>query len=454
MFMKTFEAVKKQYGKKKILILGLGLQGGGVATASFFAELGAEVVVSDLKAKSDLLPSFKKLSSYKNISFVFGKHRREDILAAEVIVQNPGVKNNHPLLKLARQKHKEIIMETAFFMRFNPAFTIGITGTRGKSTTTHLIYNILKKNTTKKVYLAGNIPNLPALPLLEKINKEDIVVLELSSWQLHAFATERVSPNIAVLTNIYPDHLTSYKNMDEYISDKLNIIRYQTRKDFFITTTKLSQEKFVTKEVHGKLISVPPNYFTSQLKFLIGKHNYENASLALKTAEILKVPKHKAIDTIVNFSSLPYRLQKLGTIKGVTYYNDSTSTTPIACQVAINSIAETYPDKKIVLVIGGNSKKLPTQKLIETINAKVDTVYFLTGTFTQEVMSKINVATKHNKIFVNIEELFQELIQIKGTNKVVLFSPAATSFAAFKNEFDRGKQFSDWFKKLQNKYGA
>ncbi len=452
--MKAFKLVKQQYANKKVLVLGLGLQGGGVSSARFFAKLGARVVVSDLKTKADLSQSLNKLKAYRNISFILGKHREQDILNADVIVQNPGVINTHPLLLLAKQHNKEIVMETAFFMRFNPAFTIGITGTRGKSTTTHLIYNILKTNTHKKVYLAGNVPNLPALPLLEKITTDDLVVLELSSWQLHAFASEKVSPNVAVLTNIYPDHLSSYKNMAEYINDKLNIIRYQTKNDVFITTNKLAQEKFVKKALRAKLISVSSDYFTWKLKYLIGKHNYENASLALKTAQVLNIDTKRAVKTIVNFPGLPFRLQRLGTIKKVLYYNDSTSTTPVACQVAIRSIAETYPDKKIVLIIGGNSKKLPNQELIKTINDQIHSVYFLTGSFTQEIIAKIKTPFKQAKIFTNIKELFQQLVQTTNTDQIVLFSPAATSFASFKNEFDRGKQFSYWFKKLQNKYGT
>ena len=179
---------------KNVLILGLGLLGRGVKDAIFFAEAGAKVTVTDLKTKEQLTDSVKLLQPYKNIRYTLGKHLESDILKSDLIIRNAGVPSTSPFLKLAQDKKIPVDMDESLFAEFCPCPIIGITGTRGKSTTTTIIYTILKNLYTKgQVYLAGNIQGEATLPLIKIIKPNDLVVLELSSWQLQGFATKKIS---------------------------------------------------------------------------------------------------------------------------------------------------------------------------------------------------------------------------------------------------------------------
>lgn len=451
--MEILNNLKRNFSNKKVLILGLGLQGGGVQSARFFAELGAKVTVTDLKTRAVLKKSVEELADFKNIEFVLGENRAEDILASDYIIRNPGVKRESPLVKLAIEHGKTLIMETALFMKYCSCFTIGVTGTRGKSTTTHLIYEILKTNQKRKVYLAGNIPQKTAITLLKQITKDDIVVLELSSWQLQGFADLKVSPNLAVFTNIYPDHLNFYNSMDEYFDDKLNIIRFQKNTDILVSTNKLENEKRIKENIKGKSYFVSDKDYQSDPKYLIGKHNLENAALALKVAEIMNIDSKKSIEIINNYHTLPFRLEYLGTLNKCPFFNDSTSTTPIACQKAIEAMKTKYGNKrKLILILGGNSKNLPFGDLINTIINNVHSVFLLNGTFTDQISTQLKKLNPKSTFFNQFPELFNKLITTIDENSIVLLSPGATSFAGFNNEFDRGEKFSRTFHEFKTRY--
>lgn len=453
--MDCFLKIKKQYEHKKILILGLGIQGGGLEAAKFFAELGAEITVTDLKTKAELQSSLNILKKYPNIEYSFGEHRIVDVDWADAVVRNPGIDIDSTIIKYVFHKKKEFIMPSSFFLKNCPVLAIGITGTRGKSTTANLVYSILKKGLNRRVFLAGNIPNLSALRLIKKIKKNDVVVMELSSWQLQSFPFCKISPNIAILTNIYPDHLNYYKNMQDYIQDKFNILRYQKPTDSFITLrSNLKEYPELKGLIKGKAYFPANNYFQADFKYLIGAHNRKNASLALKVADLLKVPRESSLKTISEFSGLSYRLQLLGTIKSTPFYNDSTCTTPVAGKIAIQALKKQYPKKTISLILGGASKNLPFSDLVAIINQEVKKIYLLPGSFTEEIKDLLSNKIKiigNNK---TVEKLFIHLWQNRTDQEVILFSPCATSFASFKNEFDRANQFDQWFKKYQTRYGT
>lgn len=453
-FMDCFFKIKQQYQHKKVLILGLGLQGGGMAALDFFAKVGCQIKVSDLKTRTQLQSSLSILKkNYPKIEYEFGEHSVEYLRWADVIVRNPGVNLNSPALKLAKQQHKEIILASAFFVKKCPVKTIGITGTRGKSTTTNLIFESLKEYYHSCVHLAGNLPEHSAFRLINKVRTDDVVVMELSSWELQGFADLKIAPSIAVLTNIYPDHLNYYQSMDEYINDKMQIISNQKKTDLFITlqTTYQQYQKQIDKNCRSKLILVPNNYYQQKPKYLIGQHNLENASLALKVGEIMGITHNQLYQAMQNFRGLKYRLENLGTIKKALFFNDSTSTTPIAGIKAIETISSTFPNHKITLVCGGKEKNLPYSEWVQTVNQYCQEIFLLPGSFSDLVASDI----KQSLVKVaNLEALFSQLIPKLNQDQIVLFSPGATSFASFNNEFDRGQQFSQQFKVNQGRYGA
>lgn len=447
----VIDRLESQFKGKKVLVVGLGLLGGGVGLAKFFAQLGAKVKVTDKKAKEKLVTSTNQLSSF-NIKYTLGRHDLNDFLEADVIFKAPKMRWDDPLILKAQKKGVQIEMEASFFAELCPAPIIGITGTRGKSTTTMLIYEILKKYSGKTVHLAGNIPQSSTINFLSLINPDDFVVMELSSWQLSGFQQKKISPHIAVFTNFYPDHLDYYKSMDEYLFDKKAIYLYQKPNDYLVVN--LSLKKTVEKDKKkSKNIYFSPSDFPINLIHLKGVHNLENAAAALKVAKILNLDMDQCIDTLKNFKGLPYRQEIVNEKDGIVFVNDTTSTTPTATIKALDA----FSDKPKVLILGGNSKQLPTNVLI---NRLIDTIkiVLLKGSFTDEVLPSLKdaypekITTPYANLEAAVKRAYEEAKhQLTINNQqsaIVLFSPGATSFAMFNNEFHRGDEFNRIVKNL------
>lgn len=461
--MSLIDKLRKKYKGKKILIVGLGLQGGGVGLAKFFSELGAKIVVNDKKNETQLKDSIDKLKNFP-ITFHLGGHYLSDFLSADVIFKGPGVPWDLPEISKAEKKGIPIEMEMSFVASLFPGKIIGITGTRGKTTTTTLIYEVLKEFGFR-VFLGGGLPGVSNVEFLKKADKNTYLVAELSSWSLSGFHRKKISPHIAVFTSFYPDHLNYYKSMDDYLYDKKAIFIYQKKGDYLIINSSLInlvKDFFHKKNLfkkNKKVFKIENNFsnsnviffskedFPYELKYLKGDHNLENAAAALKTVEVLKIDLKKAIEVIANFKGVPYRQQIIKKKDGIIFINDTTSTTPIATIKAI----QIFKEKKIVLILGGNSKNLPTDDLIKNLNY-VEKIVLLAGSFTDEIFEKIKKFFSEKisgKIYNNLEEAVKEAYQLaksiknsKENEVYILFSPGATSFSMFNNEFHRGEEFN------------
>ena len=428
------------YKKKNVLILGLGLLGRGVKDAIFFAQKEANVTVTDLKTAEELKESLEKLKGYE-IKYTLGEHKKADILNADLIIRNAGIPKDSKFLKLANQKKIKVEMDESLFAKYCPCPIIGITGTRGKTTTAFLIEKLLKDNLKgKNIYLAGNIQGEATLPLIDKVTKNDLVVLELSSWQLQGFEKNKISPHIAIFTNVYPDHLNTYKTMKEYIADKKIIYQFQKKTDYCIINKENSYTNKLESEIPSNLIwfqkkDVPKDIDTK----LSGKHNIENIAAVLAVANILEIPQDKAIKSIQGFKGVPHRFEFVRNINGINFINDTTSTTPIAGQKALDSISS-----PIVLIAGGASKNLNLNALAKAITKKVKAVILLEGTATDELERKIKKNGGQNLIigrFTDFKEAIEKAYSLALPNDTVLLSPGAASFGMFQNEFERGDQF-------------
>jgi len=437
MLISFLDKLKLKYKGKRVLIVGLGLQGGGLAATRFFAKLGAKVTVTDLKSKEQLLPTISELKDL-DIDFVLGEHRLEDFLLADLIIKGPSVRWDLTELKVAKKAKIPIDMEAAFFTSICPAPIIGVTGTRGKSTTANLIYKVLKDNNVD-VHLGGNLPKASPLGMIEKINAGDWVVLELSSWQLSGFHRKKISPHIAVFTNLYPDHLNYYQTMDDYYEDKKAIFQYQKNTDYTIFNKRYLD---LLGDKHGKLIT----YEGSNVDFLItnlsGEHNRENIAACLATAKLIGTDKNKAKVSINQFLPLTGRLQTIRKVNNITFVNDTTATTPVATIKAIQA----YKNNRIILILGGNSKQLPFEELIPVLG-EVDKIILLKGTLTDLIypILKKEYQNKISKVYDDMELVIQESYRIAKESKqptTILLSPGATSFAMFTNEFERGSIFN------------
>src|SRR3989344_3204668 len=213
---------------KKITLLGLGLLGRGVNVAKFLAELGAELTITDMKDAKALEPSLKQLRKFKNIRYVLGEHRLKDFKNCDMVIKAAGVPLDSPYIKEAKKNKIPVEMDASLFAKFTPATMVGVTGTRGKSTVTHLVAHILGLAYPEHVFVGGNVRGMATLPLLKKTKIGDIVVLELDSWQLQGFGDAKISPHVAVFTNFLEDHMNYYQgSMDKYFNDKANIFKYQ-----------------------------------------------------------------------------------------------------------------------------------------------------------------------------------------------------------------------------------
>ncbi|HEY4035252.1 MAG TPA: UDP-N-acetylmuramoyl-L-alanine--D-glutamate ligase [Ktedonobacteraceae bacterium] len=445
---------------KRVLVMGLGLQGSGMASARYAAQQGAIVRVTDMKSPEVLAPSVQALAGLP-IEFVLGQHREEDFRWAEIVIRNPGVPRTSPYLQLAQEHGAQIEMEIAFFFLACPGRTIGVTGTRGKTTTSTLIYEILRANGAAAV-LAGNVAGVETLSLLPEITPETQVVLELSSWQLEGLAQHKISPAVSVMTNVYPDHLNTYTGMEDYAEAKANIFRHQTTGDIAVFnydnpwTRHFGEQApartwFTSLERGGSFTreSTDIEPFIFRDTPLAGRHNLENILLATTTARLLGIADEIIAETVRSFRGVAHRLEEVRT-NGVRFINDSTSTTPIAGQVALEAF-----DAPIVLVAGGNTKHLPLEQWPVRIVERCRDVVLFAGSGTDELLPALRAELKRQGVSNPVRGVFSDwkqaldaAVTLIRPGDVLLFSPGFTSFGMFLNEFDRGDKFVAYVRAL------
>lgn len=363
--------------------MGLGLLGRGLADVAFLAECGADLIVTDLKSAEDLAPTLKKLKRFKKIKYVLGEHRLEDFRNRDMILKSAGVPLDSPFIAEAIAQNIPVEMDESLFAKLAPDVKlIGVTGTRGKTTTTMLIYEMLlsakkKLKWKNRIFLGGNIRGVATLPFLKKVKAGDIMVLELSSWQLQGFGDAKISPHISVFTNFMDDHLNYYKNdRQAYWDDKAKIFSSQTGNDYLVAPREMLkniQTKYLGLKSHFMVpISIPDSW---KLK-IKGEHNRKNAEMVFAVGEILNIDEKIIRETFEKFSGVEGRQELVAEIGGISIYNDTTSTTPDSLVVALQSLGG---DKDIVLIMGGADKNLDMQPVLDIIPKFTTTVVLLSG---------------------------------------------------------------------------
>lgn len=437
---------KEIFKNKNVLIMGLGLNGGGVGVAKFFCEQGADVLVTDLKTEEKLKDSIDKLRKFK-IKYALGGHKEADFINADLVIKNPDVPATSPYLEIARKNNVLIETDVSLFLKMSGAFMIGVTGTKGKSTTSSLIYHLLKSS-FKNTFLAGNIGVSP-LELLPKVKKGDKIVLELSSFELEDLTQ---SPNIAVITNIMPDHLNRYASMAEYIEAKKIIFKYQKKSDYLVLNGDNSIVRQFAKEAKSKVLFFSKNS-ESKVKLdnfkLFGEHNLSNLLAAVEVAKILEIPVNKIEKALKTFKGVPHRQEFIKEVKGVKYFNDTTATMPDATITAVQAFLENFPDSRLILICGGQNKGLKYNDLSKIIGERVDEVIMLPGTASDKIKEGLGNYTRVHEVS-SMQEAVKKANNLAKKGDVVILSPAAASFNLFKNEFDRGNQFIEAVKNLKN----
>jgi UDP-N-acetylmuramoylalanine--D-glutamate ligase len=444
---------KKHFRGEKITVMGLGILGRGLGYTKFLAECGADLIVTDLKSREQLKTSIKALEKFKNIKFVLGKHSLEDFRNRDMVIKSAGVPLDSIYIKEARKNKIRVEMDVSLFIKTAPKITVvGVTGTRGKSMTTALIYEILSKNLNgRKVYLGGNVRGVATLPLLKKVKEGDVLVCELDSWQLQGFGDSKISPNIAVFTSFMPDHMNYYKNsMRKYFFDKANIFKYQNKKDTLIINKEV--KKLIKDKIKAKII-LADKKSVNGFEFIVpGEHQKQNLTYAVEVAKRFNIPVEKIKKTVREFSGLEGRLQYVKTIKGIKIYNDNNATTPEATIAGIKAFVDKPAGvrhlQNIILICGGADKKLLIKNLVSSINRHCKAILMLSGTGTDRLLAKHGLKIM-NKKAKNLKEAIDLAVRISKSGDIILFSPAFASFGQFNNEYERNDLFLSIIKKLK-----
>ncbi len=446
--MSSFSSIFKG---KRITQVGLGLLGRGVGDADFLARQGAELVVTDLKTKEMLVPSYDALASYTNISWRLGEHVLSDFYDRDLILKGAGVPFDSTYIVEARKAGVPIDMSASLFARIAQIPLVGVTGTRGKSTVTHLIHAILKAE-GRETLLGGNVQGVSNLALLEKVTPKSIGVFELDSWQCQGFGEERSldaqgvlqgahSPSVGVFTTFMPDHLNYYQgDVEAYLEDKLHIFSHQKEGDIFVMG-KGVQEVLAPykKRMRAEVIvadDVLPKGWTTKL---LGAHNVYNIAIAIAVARALGVEEDTIRTAVADFAPLKGRLELVRTLRGVEIYNDTNATTPEAVQVALEAL-DPEQKKRVVLIAGGADKKLDLTPFVKSVEAHTKARLLLNGTGTSLLPETVRNAP-NTKVVESLEEAVHEAYGFAKEGDCILFSPGFASFGMFANEYDRGERF-------------
>lgn len=457
------EEFNKNLRNKKVAIIGLGVSNSPLI--EYLYKFGAILTVFDKREKEKIDKDILEQLEKYNIQKSFGENYLSNLKDFDIIFKSPSCRPDLPEIVSEVDRGAKLTSEIEQVVELAPCKIIGVTGSDGKTTTTSLIYAILKNK--YKCYLGGNI-GIPLFTKIEEMKPEDIVVLELSSFQL---MTMKKCPNIAVITNVTPNHLDIHKSYEEYIEAKANIFKNQKNSDIIVLNYDNDITRNFAKRAEGKVI-----FFSSKEKLdngviydngtikicedglrrhvlklkdtkLRGVHNAENICTAIAaTKELVDIDEQ--IKAITNFEGVKHRIEFVREIDGAKWYNDSIASSPTRTIAGLNSF-----DEEIVLIAGGYDKHLDYEPIAEPILNKVKTLILMGQTsekIFRAVERKKEELNKTIEIFrvKTLEEAVNKAKKQAKPNQVVLFSPASASFDMFKNFEERGNKFKELVKKI------
>jgi len=466
---------------KKVLVFGLGLLGGGVATTNWLLKQGARVTVTDPLGEDRLAESIKKLEG--NVEFRLNNSQtEEDYKKADVVIINPAFPPNNEWTQLAKKLGKEVTNEAIIFYNLFPGKIIGVTGTRGKTTTTTWIHHFLQ--TSFRSTLAGNSSERPFLKVLDESSQFDIAATETPSYHLEYFNSSVRSADIAVVTNIYIDHINFHGTREKYAEAKMNIFRWQKpgqrvvlNYDNDLTENIIqnpspsdlwlfSATQKLPEDVNGIFYTNHNLIFQrdgrTETLFSIGnfvkekgEHNLENLLASASAAHLAGVPWEKIQSAISTLPQIPFRQEIIFKNDELTIINDTTATSPDGAIAAVKRFSGPHT----ILIAGGTDRDLDFTEWGKVIprHIKLENIILLSGSATDKMQAslkggpfgKSKVASPHQTL---ADCLAAALAQTQAYGHwVVLFSPGAKSFEKFSNEFDRGERFNALVKKVMGR---
>jgi UDP-N-acetylmuramoylalanine--D-glutamate ligase len=455
---------------KTVLVMGLGRFGGGVDAARFAASRGANVVVTDLAQADELAGSLTQLNAHPDIEYHLGCHKENDFENADIVIANPAVPLQNKFLKIAAACGSIVTSQIGIFFELCPATIIGITGSNGKSTTAALTAYLLQSTNRAdygKVRLSGNIGNEPLLMLLDEIEEHDLLVLELSSFQIEQLAAEHKAPQVALLTNLLPNHLDRYGTFEKYCTTKELLFDNQKPKQNKPVVSIFNREdniavkwyKKYKKQPHRKCLTysaddVPPGVrrqFT-----LPGRCNLSNLAGAMTIVGLFGVDQTAVARYVGDFKALPHRLQFIAERNGLKWFNDSKATTPEAAIAALEALEEpTCPERsrRVILIAGGYDKELSFDRLGSTVAARARCAVLI-GATAEKIKAAVEAAPRGKNVTVEICKSLADAVRTANTmarkGDVVLLSPACASYDMFDNYQQRGREFVHLVQQLKS----
>lgn len=420
---------------KRVTVAGLGRFGGQIAAVRWLVEQGAQVLVTDQAPPGKLSDSQRQLDDL-SVEWRLGEHRVEDFTTADLIVASPAIPPGNDLLRAAVAAGVPITTEIRLFIERCPATILGVTGSKGKSTTAALLGEMLKTRFT--VWVGGNIGR-SLLNDLPKIDKTHLVVLELSSFMLEYLAPMSWSPHISVVTMLAADHLDWHGSAHAYIEAKKNIVRFQHPDDFAVLNADDPGAKAFESATRAKVIYV--SAASKPFDLLIpATHNQSNAQAAFAAAALLGVTHDEAQQAIQSFRGLPHRLQLVHEAKGVRFFDDSIATIPEASIAAL----ESFPSKSVLQIVGGKDKGLSLIPLCHALVERAKAVLCI-GATGKQIAETLAQSPSQSAAEVydcgDLETAVRVARRAAASGDVVLLSPGCASYDQFVNFEQRGEMF-------------
>jgi UDP-N-acetylmuramoylalanine--D-glutamate ligase len=433
---------------KRIVVMGLGRFGGGVDAARYAAAQGGRVLVTDMAPESTLQEAVKQLETHGSVEFRLGSHEPNDFIEADVVVANPAVPPGNRFLQLARDHSAVITTQINLFFERCPARVVGITGANGKSTTAALTAHLLE-TIGPQVWLGGNIGNRPLLSNLNRIRTDDLVVLELSSFQTEMLASIETGPRIALLTNLTPNHLDRHGSFEQYCQAKEALFQHQPTDTDNPPVSLFCAEDPVGVQWYQKYRSQPGRicrlYSIDQVSDRIRGHyclpghaNLLNLAAALAIARCFSTEDEALAQALSSFQPLQHRLQCVATKQEIRWINDSIATTPESTMVALDAFAE-----PTILIAGGYDKGISFDELARAISKKAKAVILIGQTAPKLSLAIEASSPNHPPIITSdsLEGAVHQAATLAQQGDVVILSPACASYDMFDNFQQRGNKF-------------
>ncbi|HZJ22329.1 MAG TPA: UDP-N-acetylmuramoyl-L-alanine--D-glutamate ligase [Anaerolineales bacterium] len=463
--------MKTDWNHKRVLILGAARQ--GLALARWLSLHGARVTLNDMRSADELRIARESLAEYQ-IDWVLGEHPLDLLDSTDVLCLSGGVPLTLPIVVEAAKRGIPLSNDSQIFMEAAPCKTIGITGSSGKTTTTTLVGNMAKlayqnAESNSSVFVGGNIGD-PLINYVDDMQADDIAILEISSFQLDQMT---ISPNVAALLNVTPNHLDRHGTMEAYTAAKARILEFQSREDIAILSRDDKGAWNLRNKVQGRLYTFSGRELNEGLNgtylqdgmlklrdgdmsltpmprekiLLRGDHNVMNvlAAFAVGHAAGFGVePMHEAVK---DFRGVPHRLEFVRELRGVSWYNDSMASAPERSMAAIRAF-----DEPIVLLLGGRDKDLAWDELLQLVDERVDHIV-LFGEAAEKIQKTITHLGLDAKRFTvarteHLHEAVLKAADVAQAGDIVLLAPGGTSFDEFKDFAERGERFRTWVQEL------